>query len=112
MGYLLQIAKKTHTPEAPVKDGELALLAPGEVVSLEPESANSLIKNGKLRLVQLEPADIEEYCNQCSEALKRINTYYYPRVYGWIDWLKNHKPICGKKLKLLKKIWKAPLTGE
>lgn len=72
------------------------------------EKAETLIKAGKLRLVQSE-ADIEEYCKLCSQALERINSTYYPRALGWIDWLKNHKPNLWREIENAEKELESPI---
>lgn len=52
----------TKEIQARVKGGEVALIRPGEVVSLESEKAEALIKAGKLKpLVMVENMNLEQF---------------------------------------------------
>lgn len=73
---------KLNTPSG------LLEISHGQNVLLEPERALRLIDVGKLKPLEPEKTDIEDYCKLCSQAIERINTDYYPRAYGWIFWLK------------------------
>lgn len=66
-------------------------LFPGQRILLEPERALRLVEVGKLKPVEPEP-NIEDYCALCSQAIERIHNDYYPQAFGWMEWVKEHKP--------------------
>ena len=92
MRYEVIETLKLNTPSG------LLEISPGQTVLLQPERALRLVEVGKLKPLEPETADIDEYCALCSEAVRHIDADYYPRAYGWISWLKNHKPPLWKEI--------------
>ena len=92
MQYEVAKAIRLLTPKGPLE------LCSGQVVLLQPERALRLVEVGKLKPLEPETADIDEYCALCSEAVRHIDADYYPRAYGWISWLKNHNPNLWKEI--------------
>ena len=87
-------------------------LYPGQTVLLQPERALRLVEVGKLKPLEPETADIDEYCALCSEAVRHIDADYYPRAYGWISWLKNNKPHLWREIENAEKELESPIARQ
>lgn len=72
---------------------------------VEPESC---VDYGKLQAF-VEPADIEEYCLLCSQAIERIHNDYYPQAFGWMEWVKEHNPRLWKEIQDAEQRLDAPI---
>ena len=64
MRYEVIETLKLNTPSG------LLEISPGQNVLLEPERALRLVEVGKLKPLEPETADIDEYCALCSEAVR------------------------------------------
>jgi len=93
---------KLNTPSG------LLEISPGQNVLLQPERALKLVTEGKIKPVGPE-SNIEDYCSQCSEALERINTDYYPRAYGWISWTKGINPKLWEEIEEAERNLESPI---
>ena len=94
---------KLNTPSG------LLEISPGQNILLEPERALRLVEMGKLKPLEPEKADIEEYSKLCSQALERINNIYYPRSFGWIDWTKEHNPKLCEEIEEAERSLESPM---
>jgi hypothetical protein len=102
MQYEVAKTVRLLTPNGPLN------LFPGQVVLLQPERALNLIAAGKLKPLP-EPADIEEYCKLCSQAIERINNQFYPQAHGWISWTKGKNPELWEEVEAAEKDLESPI---